>query len=84
MSKNEKLIQRFFSNPKDLTWEDLINFLKKYGYEEKVGGKTGGSRRKFIHESKPPIILHRPHPKNIIKSYIINEIVTLFRQENLL
>ena len=84
MSKNDKLIKRFFSNPKDFTWEELVFFLKIYGYYEKISGKTGGSRRKFIHETKSPIIVHKPHPKNIIKSYIIKEITELFQKENLL
>lgn len=84
MSKNEKLIKRFFSNPKDFTWEELVRFLKIYNYFEKSSGKTGGSRRKFINKTRPPIILHKPHPKNIVKSYIINEITELFKKEKLL
>lgn len=84
MSKNEKLIKRFLSKPKDFTWEELINFLKIYGYTEKISGKTSGSRRKFIHKTKKPIIVHKPHPKNIIKAYIINEITELFKKENLI
>lgn len=84
MSKNEKLIKRFFSKPKDLTWEELAGFLKIYGYIEKDSGKTGGSRRKFFHELKMPIIVHKPHPKNIVKLYIINEIIDLFKKENLI
>lgn len=84
MTKIDKLLKKFLSNPKDFTWEELIKFLKIYDYHEKSSGKTGGSRRKFIHKTKPPIILHKPHPKNIVKSYIINEITELFKKENLL
>ncbi len=84
MTKIEKLLNKFLSNPKDFTWEELIKVLSYYGYIEYTGGKSGGSRRKFIHEKKPVIIAHKPHPKNIVKTYLINQVIELLKQENLL
>lgn len=75
MSKIEKLIERLLSNPKDLTWEELVKVLAHFGYEEKKTGKTGGSRRKFVSESMNIISLHKPHPSNIVKHYAINAVI---------
>ena len=71
MAKIEKLIDRFLSNPKDFTWEELTTLLFHFGYRELKKGKTGGSRRKFLDSSKNMINLHKPHPGNIIKQYQI-------------
>ena len=84
MTKVDKLIKRFLSNPKDFTWEELVKILSYFGYKENIGGISGGSRRKFIHETKPIIIAHKPHPQNIVKSYLINQIIELLQTENLL
>jgi len=74
VSKIEKLLERLLSNPKDFTWDELINVLAYFGYRENKGGKTGGSRRKFIDAGKNIISLHKPHPGNILKTYAIKEI----------
>ena len=76
MSKIDKLIVKFNSNPKDLTWEELIKILTHFGFSEITKkGKTGGSRVKFANESKDIINLHKPHPSNIIKPYLIKQII---------
>lgn len=84
MTKIDKLLKRFLDNPKDFTWEELIKVLSHFGYKEQTGGVAGGSRRKFINASKPIIIAHKPHPQNIVKRYLINQIIELLQQENLL
>jgi len=38
-------------------------------------GKTGGSRVKFLDEEKRIINLHKPHPDNIVKQYVIKQIL---------
>lgn len=76
MSRIEKLLEKFLSIPKDLTWEELVKILNHFGYIEKTTkGKTGGSRRKFINTDKDIINLHKPHPRNIVKQYIIRQII---------
>ncbi len=76
MSKIEKLIAKFIKVPKDLTWEELVNILNHKGYFEKMGkGKTGGSRIKFINSENDIINLHKPHPGNIVKQYVIRQIL---------
>lgn len=84
MTKVDKLLKRFLNNPKDFTWEELIKVLSYFGYKEQTGGVAGGSRRKFLHDLKPVIIAHKPHPQNLVKTYLINQIIELLQQENLL
>lgn len=40
MSKQEKLIERFKTRPKDFTFEELITLLGYYGYYLDNKGKT--------------------------------------------
>lgn len=81
MSKIEKLIARFLSKPKDLTWEELIIILRFYGFEELPTGKTGGSRRKFTDKNKDIISLHKPHPKPIVKYYVIEQVLEYLKEK---
>ena len=63
MSKTEKLVEQFKSNPTDFTWDELAKVLNHFGYFEKASkGNTGGSRTKFVNEEKDIISLHKPHP----------------------
>ncbi len=75
MSKIDKLIERLKSYPKDFTWEELVKILNHFGYSELKAGKTGGSRRKFADQRNNIISLHKPHPKNILKEYVIKQII---------
>jgi hypothetical protein len=84
MSKREKLIDRFLTKPRDFTWAELTKVLNGFGYKQISFGKTGGSRIRFIHTDCPPIILHKPHPKPVLKRYQIDEVIRLLRQERLL
>jgi len=75
MSRIEKLLERFLSAPKDFTWEELVKILASFGYEEIIAGKTGGSRRKFKNVKNNIISLHKPHPSNTLKEYIISDVI---------
>ena len=84
MSKTEKLLKKFLSDPKDFTWNELVKLLDYYGFKEIQTGKTSGSRRKFINMDNIPINVHKPHPKEILKSYQIEQIIEILKQENLI
>lgn len=74
MSKAGKLLKKLKKDPppKDFTWGDLCTLLLSLGFEEKQGS---GSRVKFIHpELCYPISLHRPHPENELKKYVIEQV----------
>jgi hypothetical protein len=80
MSQIEKLITRLLTYPKDFTWEELIKILNYFGFKELKTGKTGGSRRRFANETKSIISLHRPHPKNILKRYQMEDVVKTLQE----
>lgn len=81
MSRLEKLIQRLLSIPKDFTWEELTKLLAQFGYFELKKGKTGGSRRKFADLKNNIIILHKPHPGNIVKAYVLHQIIAHLKEK---
>ncbi|TAF43044.1 MAG: type II toxin-antitoxin system HicA family toxin [Sphingobacteriales bacterium] len=84
MSRNSKLLERFLSVPKDLTWEELVKLLSSVGYRELTKGKTAGSRRKFVSGENDMILLHKPHPANIVKSYAIKQIIEHLKTKQLI
>jgi hypothetical protein len=84
MAKIDKLIERFKSRPKDFTWSELEKLLKSLDYQEAKTGKTGGSRRKFLHASRPIISLHKPHPSEILKMYQVDQILELLEKEKMI
>lgn len=84
MTKRSKLVHRFLSKPKDFTWDELVKVLNAFGYKQVTIGKTGGSRIRFLSPNYPPIILHKPHPKPLLKKYQLDDIIALLRQEDLI
>lgn len=87
MGKKEKLKDRFLSRPSDLTWDELVSFLKNYGYIEKAKGKSAGSRRTFIREienDKQIICLHEPHSPNIVKRCYIDQVRQKLEEDGVL
>ena len=76
MSKEEKLIKRLLSKPKDFTYSELRKILISFGYKECQSGKTSGSRVAFIEPKSNHIIrLHKPHPNNELKRYQIEQVI---------
>ncbi len=70
MSRHSKSLAHLKARPKDFTWDELASLLKHFGYQEISGN---GSRRKFVHEvTKHKLALHKPHPENTVKSYVID------------
>lgn len=74
MSKKDKLLKKFLEIPpkKNLTFSELETLLVACGFS-KIDG--AGSAVKFFNEEKDLLInLHKPHPSNILKVYIIKQI----------
>ena len=85
MSKEEKLIKRFLSKPKDFTYNELRKLLFNFGYEESQSGKTSESRVAFINIRTNHIIrLHKPHPNNELKIYQIEQLIEELQSRRLL
>jgi len=82
MTKIDKLIERLLSVPKDMEYSELVKILNHFGYWETTKGKTSGSRVMFIHDkAQMPIRLHKPHPKPILKEYVIKQIIEELKNE---
>jgi len=74
MSKKNKLLKKFLEIPpkKDLTFLELESLLIACGYIKIEGS---GSAVKFYNEQKDNLInLHKPHPGNILKVYLVKQI----------
>ncbi|WP_262927377.1 type II toxin-antitoxin system HicA family toxin [Phytohalomonas tamaricis] len=68
----DKRLDRLKQRPSDFTWDELAALLRSLGYRLKT---ASGSRRKFIDEEKRKILLHEPHPGNILKAYQIENVL---------
>ena len=84
MSKVEKAIERLKLKPKDYTYDEAKNLLNKLGFIENNKGKTSGSRVEFKDAYGRKIMLHRPHPGNILKSYKINDLLNDLKEWRLI
>jgi len=84
LSKKEKLAKRLLSRPSDFTFDELTTLLGHLGYSKEAAGKTGGSRVTFANNDGDYIRLHRPHPRNILKLYQIDDIVANLKERGLL
>ena len=74
MSKKDKLLTKFLENPprKDLTFKELSTLLLSLDFEKIEGA---GSAVKFYNKKKDLLInLHKPHPSDILKVYLIKQI----------
>ena len=74
MGTKEKLRDRFLKMPSDFTFDEMQRLLEGYGYEKSNKGKTSGSRLIFKNGNKRPIMLHKPHPGNIVKEYAMKQV----------
>ena len=80
MGTKEKLRERFMKMPSDFTFEEMQRLLESYGYHRSNKGKTSGSRIIFKHGDKRPIMLHKPHPGNIVKEYAMKQVMEYLRE----
>ena len=74
MSRKDKLLKKFLHTPikKDLTFSELETLLEAYGYVKLEGN---GSAVKFFNKEKNSLInLHKPHPSDILKIYLVKQI----------
>lgn len=84
MGTKDKLIARFCSLPSDFTWDELKRMLGSLGYVIGNKGKTSGSRVVFQGDGLKPIMLHRPHPGNTVKAYMMRQIHDFLKNEGLI
>jgi len=77
MSKKEKLIKRLLSRPKDFTFDELVTLMGYLGYWI---AQASGSRVIFRHEQHHSIEIHRPHPGNTLKPYLVRGIIKTLQE----
>ena len=83
MNKKEKLIKRFRTLPRDFTFEEVLSLFQSYGFELENKGATSGSSIKFYNaKDQCAYIMHKPHPSNIIKGYLMRDILNFLLKNN--
>ena len=75
MGTKEKLIERIKQRPADFTFDEAKRLMSLLGYDLSNKGKTSGSRVIFYKEGRAPIMLHRPHPENVLKHYAVKQLL---------
>ena len=77
MNKKDKLLKRFMNMPRDFTFDEMEALFKSCGFTLNNKGATSGSRVEFVHEKDDKTyIMHKPHPSNIIKGYVMKQVYT--------
>jgi hypothetical protein len=85
MGTKEKLIERFLTLPKNFTYDEVKRLFGLFGYSEGKKGNTSGSRVEFISaDNKSSYIMHKPHPSNIIKGYVMKQLLAYIRENKLI
>ena len=80
MSQQEKLLAKLTAKPvpRDYKWNELCKLLNGLGFDQLTGK---GSRRKFYHAgTKTLIIIHEPHPQNVLKPYQVKDVVNKLKE----
>ena len=73
MNKKDKLIKRF----------KVVTLFQGCGFELEHKGSTSGSRVKFYNaKDENSYIMHKPHPSNIIKGYMMRDILNYLLTNN--
>lgn len=81
MSKFDKAKERILGRPKDYTYTEAKYLLGKMGFEEFNKGKTSGSRVRFFRaEDKKVILLHKPHPEDVMDCGAVRSLVDYLRE----
>ena len=84
MGTKEKLLERLKGMPTDFTFAEEERLLPSFGYTTSNKGRTSGSRVMFIDNQKRKILLHHPHPGNMLKAYTLKDILEkLKRNKNI-
>ena len=84
MSQKKKLLAKLKSNPKDFTFDEAETLLGYYSYTRTNKGKTSGSRVKFIRKGYKAIMLHKPHPRNVLSEYQVRDLLAALKNGRLI
>ncbi|OUP26936.1 type II toxin-antitoxin system HicA family toxin [Faecalibacterium sp. An192] len=83
MSKTETLLAKLCRKPTpaDFRYSDLKKIMNHFGYVESTKGATSGSRVKFYHpETGAILLLHKPHPGDIMVKGSVESVVVFLKE----
>ncbi len=85
MGSKEKLISRFKRQPKDFTYSEMVRLFSILGFTKNNKGATSGSRVEFVRDKEEiSYTLHRPHPGNTIKGYVMKQVLQFLKDNELI
>ncbi|MEW6753690.1 MAG: type II toxin-antitoxin system HicA family toxin [Candidatus Latescibacterota bacterium] len=85
MARTDRLLDRLRQRPRDFTWDELVRLLGRLGFAPAKGGRTSGSRQRFVQASSGlTISLHRPHPGSELKRYQVDQVLEFLEREGLI
>jgi hypothetical protein len=85
MSKLEKLKKKLLTIPNDFTYEEMVTLLRGFGYNAEDRGRSSGSAVMFYNkELNDKIMMHKPHPRKELKSYILNLVIEKLKNNKML
>lgn len=76
MTQQQKLIEKFKAAKKTFKWNDLVAVLTALGFEQI---EAAGSRVLFSRNGND-ILLHKPHPGNEVKAYVLKQVKETLKQ----
>lgn len=80
MSKFDKAKERILARPKDYTYTEARYLLGQLGFKEFNKGKTSGSRVRFYREEDGRVILlHKPHPEDVMDRGAVSWLVDFLK-----
>ncbi len=68
MTKRDKLVQRFLSEPPEIDLEDVRNLLEMFGYTERKG--SASSHHSFVSSGKDRITVATVSGRMVKRTYI--------------
>ena len=84
MGQKEKLIARLRSHPRDFTFEEAQRLMGYLGFAGSNKGATSGSRIKFTSKKHGVLLMHRPHPGNVLKPYQVRYLLEKLIEKGLI
>ena len=80
MNKKDKHLKRFYGLPKDFTFDEIVALFAQFGFHQENKGATSGSRVIFVNDNdNNSYIMHKPHPSNIIKGYVMRQVMVYLK-----
>lgn len=79
MNKKRKLLQKFLSESKNVSFDETVTLLKYLDFDLENKGRASGSRVQFT-DGNVKIDLHKPHPNKYLKRYQIEIIKEKLRE----